>query len=299
MKVNKKLSIKFRAKTFYFASFFLPKKIKKDIGYLYIFCRYLDDIGDEKNIKKKESLRKLNEIKKEILKKNTKNPIITKFIYLQRKYKIENKVAFQLIEGIKTDLKETVEIKDNKELILYCYSVAGTVGYMFCKIVNVNDKKLYLRAIQLGIGMQRTNISRDVKEDLEANRIYLPKTFREFKGKKKKILANQNIRQSISQDLKNFLLKTNSYYLNSWEGIKKLPLRYSITVSIAAELYQRIGLKIINNNCNVWEKRIHLKLFEKIYYTFFALIKLFFSKNKINKEIDRECKNVLKRFKIL
>ena len=249
--------------------------------------------------KKKESLRKLNEIKKEILKKNTKNPIITKFIYLQRKYKIENKVAFQLIEGIKTDLKETVEIKDNKELILYCYSVAGTVGYMFCKIVNVNDKKLYLRAIQLGIGMQRTNISRDVKEDLEANRIYLPKTFREFKGEKKKILANQNIRQSISQDLKNFLLKTNSYYLNSWEGIKKLPLRYSITVSIAAELYQRIGLKIINNNCNVWEKRIHLKLFEKIYYTFFALIKLFFSKNKINKEIDRECKNVLKRFKIL
>ena len=299
MKVNKKLSIKFRAKTFYFASFFLPKRIKKDIEYLYIFCRYLDDIGDEKNIKKKESLRKLNEIKKEILKKNTKNPIITKFIYLQRKYKIENKVAFQLIEGIKTDLKETVDIKDNKELILYCYSVAGTVGYMFCKIVNVNDKKLYLRAIQLGIGMQRTNISRDVKEDLEANRIYLPKTFREFKGEKKKILANQNIRQSISQDLKNFLLKTNSYYLNSWEGIKKLPLRYSITVSIAAELYQRIGLKIINNNCNVWEKRIHLKLFEKIYYTFFALIKLFFSKNKINLEIDRECKNVLKRFKIL
>ena len=138
--------------------------------------------------KKKESLRKLNEIKKEILKKNTKNPIITKFIYLQRKYKIENKVAFQLIEGIKTDLKETVEIKDNKELILYCYSVAGTVGYMFCKIVNVNDKKLYLRAIQLGIGMQRTNISRDVKEDLEANRIYLPKTFREFKGEKKYLL---------------------------------------------------------------------------------------------------------------
>ena len=299
MKVNKKLSIKFRAKTFYFASFFLPKRIKKDIEHLYIFCRYLDDIGDEKNIKKKESLKKLNEIQKEILKKKTKDPIITKFIYLQKKYKIENKVAFHLIEGIKSDQKETVEIKDNKELILYCYSVAGTVGYMFCKVVNVNDKNLYLRAIQLGIGMQRTNISRDVKEDLEANRIYLPKTCREFKGEKKQILINQNIKQSISKDLKDFLLKTNSYYLNSWEGIKKLPLRYAITVSIAAELYQRIGLKIINNNCNVWEKRIHLKLFEKIYYTFFALKKLFFSKNKINKEIDRECKNVLKIFKIL
>ena len=62
-------------------------------------------------------------------------------------------------------------------------------------------KKLFTRAIQLGIGMQRTNILRDVKEDLEANRIYLPKTFREFKGEKK-ILKNQNIKQSISKDLK-------------------------------------------------------------------------------------------------
>ena len=52
--------------------FFYPKGLKKDIEYLYIFCRYLDDIGDEKNIKKKESLRKLNEIKKEILKKHKK-----------------------------------------------------------------------------------------------------------------------------------------------------------------------------------------------------------------------------------
>ena len=77
---------------------------------------------------------------------------------------------------------------------------------MFCKIVNVNDKKLYLRAIQLGIGMQRTNISRDVKEDLEANRIYLPKHLENLK-EKKKILANQNIRQSISQTLKIFFLK--------------------------------------------------------------------------------------------
>ena len=92
---------------------------------------------------------------------------------------------FHLIDGIKTDLNKTVDIKDDKQLIVYCYSVAGTVGFMFCKIINVTDKKLYFRAIQLGIGMQRTNISRDVKEDLELNRMYLPKTKRTFKGEKK------------------------------------------------------------------------------------------------------------------
>ena len=96
---------------------------------------------------------------------------------------------FHLIDGIKTDLNKTVDIKDDKQLIVYCYSVAGTVGFMFCKIINVTDKELYFRAIQLGIGMQRTNISRDVREDLELNRMYLPKTKRTFKGEKKKFLT--------------------------------------------------------------------------------------------------------------
>ena len=78
-----------------------------------------------------------------------------------------------------------MKFKDENELTFYCYCVAGTVGYMFCKIININDKKLLLRAIQLGIGMQRTNISRDIKEDLELNRIYLPKIIENLKVKKK------------------------------------------------------------------------------------------------------------------
>ena len=116
---------------------------------------------------------------------------------------------------------------------------------MFCKIINVTDKELYFRAIQLGIGMQRTNISRDVREDLELNRMYLPKTKRTFKGEKKKILNSKTLKSSISLDLKEFLNETDLYYLNSWEGIKKLPFKYSLSIAIAAELYQRIGFKIL------------------------------------------------------
>ena len=71
MKLKKKLTIQVRAKTFYFASFFLPKKIKNDIENLYIFCRYLDDIGDEKNLKK-QSIQILNKIKKNYQEENQK-----------------------------------------------------------------------------------------------------------------------------------------------------------------------------------------------------------------------------------
>ena len=106
---------------------------------------------------------------------------------------------------------------------------------MFCKIIKINDKKLLLRAIQLGIGMQRTNISRDIKEDLELNRIYIPKKIRRFQGDKKKILKSKTLAKSISEDLNKFLIKTNSYYTNSWEGIKELPLIYSLSIATAAE----------------------------------------------------------------
>ena len=64
MKIKKNLSIKFRAKTFYFASFFLPKNTREDIENLYTFCRYLDDIGDEKKLKKKQIKQHLNQIKR-------------------------------------------------------------------------------------------------------------------------------------------------------------------------------------------------------------------------------------------
>ncbi|MBD22931.1 MAG: hypothetical protein CL572_04640 [Alphaproteobacteria bacterium] len=299
MKLDKNLTIQLRAKTFNFASFFLPRKIKKDIENLYIFCRYLDDIGDDKNIIKKKSIQKLNQIKKEILKKKTKNFIIMNFIQLQNKYNIENKCVLHLINGIKSDLKETVDIKDEKELIFYCYSVAGTVGYMFCKIINITDRDLFLRAIQLGIAMQRTNISRDIKEDLELNRIYLPKKMREFKGKKEKILKNKFLKQKISNSLYKFLIKTDSYYLNSWNGINKLPFRYSLSIGIAAELYQRIGIKIMKKNCNIWDERVHLKFLEKIFYTFSAIKKLFFVNKNIEEKIDSECNLLLKKIKIL
>ena len=70
MKANdKKLTLKYRAKTFYFASFFLPRKIKKDIENLYIFCRYLDDLGDDQNLNKISSCKKLKIIKDQIKKK--------------------------------------------------------------------------------------------------------------------------------------------------------------------------------------------------------------------------------------
>ena len=292
----KKLTLKFRAKTFYFASVFLPNKIRKDIENLYIFCRYVDDIGDGGNFTKKNAIKKLNQIKSQILIKKSDNLIISEFISLQIKYKINASIPIDLINGVKSDLNN-VDFKNNKELLKYCYQVAGTVGYMFCKIIKVNNTKLIFRGVQLGIAMQRTNISRDIREDLESNRMYLPREERQYKGEKKKIIHNNKLKKTISEDLLSFLKQTEKFYQNSWIGIRKLPFKYAVPVSIAAELYQRIGNKIIKNNCNIWGRRIYLNKFEKVKYSFFALYKLFFLKTKLESKIDIECKCLIDNIK--
>ena len=113
-------------------------------------------------------------------------------------------------------------------------------------LAKVKEKKLILGGIQLGIAMQLTNISRDVAEDLKMNRVYLPKSMRSYKSnEKERIFRNKSIKKQLSKDLLVLLKKAELFYENSWISIIKLKKKYGIPISIAAELYRKIGKKII------------------------------------------------------
>ena len=154
------------AKSFYWASFFLSKTTFKKCSALYNFCRTLDDLADDKKtleIKKDNFLR----FKKNFEIKNFNNPIIKEMWSIINKDSISIKVVNDLFDGVETDLKEKVQIKSKKDLLVYSYRVAGTVGLMMSKILKVKNKEALRGAIDLGIAMQLTNIARDVNEDKE------------------------------------------------------------------------------------------------------------------------------------
>ena len=301
MKINdKKLTLQYRAKTFYFASAFLPTKVKKDIENLYIFCRYLDDLGDDPNLSKIESFTKLKIIKNQIKSKKSTFPAVKNFIDIMIKYNINKSVPIELINGIEYDLREKVNIKSFEQLIKYCYQVAGTVGFMFCKIINIRDKKMILGGVQLGIAMQLTNISRDVVEDLKMNRIYIPLSMRNFKkNDKEKILGNKSIKKQMSKDLLVLLKKADLFYENAWSSIHVLKRKYGIPVSIAAELYRKIGKKIITKKGNIWVGRIYVNFIEKVFFSLIALYKLYFSKNlSLNYKFENKVILILKKLNV-
>ena len=250
------------AKSFNWAGFFLTKKIYQSSSNLYDFCRTLDDIADqdlELEIKK----RNFKEFKNDFLDKNLRNVTIKKIYNLIENFDISKSIILDLFDGVESDLKENIKFNSNKELIIYSYRVAGTVGLMMAKILKVSSKNSLKAAIDLGIAMQLTNIARDVIEDSKMNRSYINSNF-----------------ESIIKTLK----LADSFYESSFKSIKEIPLSSRFGILVARRVYREIGNKILNKkNMDNYKNsgKIYVSNFGKINQTLlsiFDLIKLVFTK---------------------
>ena len=254
--------LKKHAKSFYWASFFLSKETFNKCSSLYNFCRTLDDIVDDNNkleIKKNNFL----QFKKNFMNKDLNDPIIKEMWSIINSEKISEKVVTDLFDGVETDLEEKVRINSKKELLVYSYRVAGTVGLMMSKILKVKNKEALKGAIDLGIAMQLTNIARDVCEDRDRNRQYIKPDF-------------SAIKETINE--------SQIFYQKSFSSISSIPLRSRFSVIVARRVYKKIGDYILKqNNSENYNKagKIYVPIFGKIIQTFlsaFDFVKLLFVK---------------------
>ena len=278
--MSKKKFLAIYAKSFNWAGAFLPKETYEDCSSLYNFCRSVDDIADCSD-KLSAKVEKLNTFIDSFNSQNCDDEIITDMKRLIIKYNISDKIIFDLFDGVKTDLVDKLEFLSEKEIFLYSYRVAGTVGLMMAKILRVNDRVALLGAIDLGIAMQLTNISRDVIEDKISNRHYIKSSF---------------------SDLKNTIDIADKFYDNAFFSIRAIPLRMRFAIIVARRVYRKIGYKILScGNFENYKKsgRIYVHNIEKIFETiisFFDLLKLSFVKKRadvtgqyhriINEDID-------------
>ena len=186
-------------------------------------------------------------------------------VVLSEYKKIPEIVIQDLVEGVESDLKEKVQFNNVKDLLVYSYKVAGTVGLMMAKILNVKDKNSLKSAIDLGIAMQLTNISRDVMEDSKNNRFYISHSF---------------------ESIKETLEISDLFYESSFAAIKKIPLSFRFSILVARRVYRKIGHNILGkktlDNYNNSGK-IYVTKIGKIIQTFLSLydfIRLLFIRNE-------------------
>ncbi len=243
------------AKSFSWAGFFLPRETLKKCSVLYDFCRVVDNIADDKDeIKVKE--RKFTEFENDFNQKKFDNLIIKNMWDIMEEFNISIKIVQDLLAGIRSDIKERVELNSKKDLLIYSYRVAGTVGLMMAKILNVTKKNSLKSAIDLGIAMQLTNISRDVLEDSKNNRFYIEENF-------EKISSTINL--------------ANRYYKDSFYAIKSIPISFRFSILVARRVYKKIGYKILKKKTLENYQRsgkIYVSNIEKVLETFLSVFDL-------------------------
>ena len=239
-------------KSFYWASKFLGAELADRAASLYLFCRFVDDLADGDLPDRQESLK---DIRERLEGKNIAAGLeVEAFINLANDHNIPLSAAIELLDGMLSDQKPTA-LANEAELLRYCHAVAGTVGLMMCRVLNCDEPRADSFAIDLGIAMQLTNISRDVLEDAKMNRRYLPASWVNIPPEQ---IADADVacQQQVAQAITALLDLSEHYYASAQLGIRLLPFRSRLSIAIALRVYRQIGWVLKRRKMVWWNGRV-------------------------------------------
>ncbi len=262
------------AKTFYLGTLLLPQEKRKAIWAIYVWCRRTDEIMDSAEASTKtqdelsDNLDEWEENTKNVFKGNIKSELDSVLLDTIEKYPQSIQPYLDMIDGQRMDLNK-FRYKDFDELKLYCYRVAGTVGLMTQNVMGIDSAYTSApwsalpdpseAAIALGIAKQLTNILRDVGEDRQRGRIYLPQAdIEKFNYSEEELLQGKINKQWKS--LMNFqLTRAREWFQKSEDGIKWLSSDARWPVWTSLRLYRGILDSIERLDYDVFNNRAFVK----------------------------------------
>lgn len=264
MSLSKKI-LRHHGRTFWLASFFLPRPQAAQATQLYGFCRLIDDLADEPSRPRGHVVHELinyfsvtGDIPKDL---NQSESLLVCTVFNSD---LNKSIILELLLGVESDLKSNIFTSEST-LIRYSYAVAGTVGILMADIMKSRSEQAKYHAIDLGIAMQLTNISRDVLEDSQVDRRYIP-----MSAGVSEIRKGQN-RKDVSAQISHVIDLSETYYRSGLEGLAYLPRKMRPCVYIMAVLYRAISRKLKKNNVNWHQGRTTITPIEKIYLILTAL----------------------------
>lgn len=254
------------SQSFDFAAKALPEWQREGARYLYVWCRHCDDKVDmaptlpEKlaNVRALEEQTKLSwiDIPADDL-------VFRAFGQVCSGYQIPREYPLDLLAGMRADAEgkryETLE-----DLELYCYYVAGTVGLMMCHVMGISNPAALHHAVDLGIAMQLTNISRDVREDFEQGRIFLPLQWLREAGIPPEDLMNEAYRPALVNVVDRLLAHAREKYRSGDRGLRYLHWRSALAIRVASGVYSGIGREVLRRGPRAWDQRCFTTKFTKL-----------------------------------
>jgi phytoene synthase len=250
------------SRTFHFASGLLPRPKRRAARALYAFCRTTDDIVDQADHDPLAALDRWRR-RSAALSPPENDGVLTAWAKTRATYRIPRRYAEQLIDGVAQDLTKT-RYADFGELAEYCYGVASTVGLMSMHIMGFAGPEALPYAIKMGVALQMTNILRDVGEDWQRGRVYLPQGELAAFGLSDKDIAAGHVDDRWRAFMRDQIARAHRLYDESWPGIALLHRDGQFSIAAAADLYRAILAAIEANRYDVFHRRAHIGLWSKI-----------------------------------
>ncbi len=231
-----------QSKSFNWAARLFDRHTADDVATLYHFCRLVDDIADHQETV--AARHRLGLIRAELDYGDSPQPEVMALIELARRRGMGLRLPGMLVDAVHADTGG-VRLASEAELLRYAYGVASTVGLMMCAVMGVRDPAAQPFAVDLGIGMQLTNIARDVVEDAWRGRRYLPG---EWLGQdlapSRIVAASAATRRRVLEARGRLLARADVYYRSADRGMRFIPWRARLAVLTAARLYEAIGNRL-------------------------------------------------------
>ena len=256
------------SKSFYFSAQMLPREQRWATFALYGFCRHCDNLIDTPRQRTEtEILGEIQRLTEELqIAYNTgesQDPIIRVFILVAKAYGIPIVYPLDLLNGVAMDVQQT-RYKTFDELSLFCYRVAAVVGLMMTHVLGYKDERAFGYAKQLGIAMQLTNILRDVKEDKEMGRLYIPQADLAQFGVTEQDIFNEKMTPQLRALMKFQVERAHQYYTEAVPGISLLKTESQYAIYSAARIYRGILRKIEDRDYNPFLSRVFVSSTQKV-----------------------------------
>lgn len=267
-------SIAVGSKSFAAASRLFDPATRRSAVMLYAWCRHCDDVIDGQEAGHSASVVGQYEVHQRLAQLVAQTqavyagdavpaPAFAAFREVVMRHRINETYALEHLAGFAMDVQQR-QYRHIDDTLDYCYHVAGVVGLMMAQVMGVSDEPTLDRACDLGMGFQLTNIARDIIEDANVGRCYLPQDWLDEFSIPRQRLAEPQYRPAVAAMAQRLVARAEPFYLSAQAGLTALPWRSAWAVATASAVYREIGVKVRRQGARAWDERVSTSSLDKL-----------------------------------
>lgn len=270
---NGEATIRKGSQSFAAAARLFAPSMRADAVVLYAWCRACDDLIDGQELgfpaatggiaPMETRLATITAETRAALDGSATDPVFVAFGEVMRRHGVPVRYPLDHIAGYAMDAEDRT-YETFEDTLSYCYGVAGTVGVMMAYIMGVRDTATIGRACDLGLAFQLTNIARDIVEDAQAGRLYLPRKWLREAGVAPDAVASRANRAALAGVAQKLVAAAEPLYASAAVGIRALPFRAAWAVATARRVYRAIGVEVVRRGPAAWDRRVSTSRWTKL-----------------------------------